>query len=441
MSIELRSLSRDKELVDPSPPRAEPLRQTWLAIAIWAALVVGAHVWGRAINQSHATKVLAPPLFGRFDLRLTMAAVVPALVAALVMRYAPRLAQSLDWRRLLLTTTVVAAAWAVSLAAVDGLHALSAPLENPHDYLSSVQDVGSPAGFVDRYTSELPSYSVHTQGHPPGMVLVLWAMGKVGLGGARPATALIIAVGASAAAASLVALRAVAGERRARRAAPFLALAPAAVWMVTSADALFMGVGAWGIALLAVAAARTSDRLSFVGGLAIGVGLLLSYGVAPLGFVATAVVLVQRRLRPLVVGGAGVLTVLGLFALAGFSWFEGLSATLERYELGIAGQRPQGFFVVANLAAFSLAVGPAVAVSFGRLKDARVWTVVGAAMVALASADLSGFSRGEVERIWLIFVPWMLIACSAFDFRRARGMLGLQAAVALAVQTGVRTPW
>jgi methylthioxylose transferase len=441
MAIDLRNVSRDDELVDTSPSRAVSFGHTWLAVAIWSALAVGVHVWGRVINQSHATKVLAPPLFGRFDLRLTAAILVPALFAALVVRYAPPLAQSLEWRRLLLTTIVVAAGWAVSLAAVDGIRALSAPLENPNDYLSTVQDVGSPAAFVDRYTRELPTYSVHVQGHPPGMVLVLWAMGQMGLGGAWPATALIITVGASSAAAALIAVRAVAGEQCARRAAPFLALAPAAVWMATSADALFMGVSAWGIALLAVAAARRSDRLSFIGGLAIGGGLMLSYGVVSLGVVAAAVVLMQRRFRPLVLGGAGILAVLGVFALGGFSWFDGLTATLERYKLGVAGQRPYGFFLVANLAAFSLAIGPATAVSFGRLKDARIWAVAGAALVALALADLSGFSKGEAERIWLIFVPWVVLSCSAFDFRRARGMLGLQAAVALAVQTGVRTPW
>jgi hypothetical protein len=136
-----------------------------------------------------------------------------------------------------------------------------------------------------------------------------------------------------------------------------------------------------------------------------------------------------------------VLAVLGAFAVAGFWWFEGLAASLERYELGVAGERPYEFFLIANLAAFSLAAGPATAVALGRLRGLPTWAIAGAALVAVAAADLSGFSKGEVERIWLIFLPWVLIACSAFEFHRARGMLGLQAVVALAVQTGVRTPW
>ena len=438
MAIDLRTFARDEDALD---PRMGSFGRTWLAFAAWSALVVGAHLWGRSVNEIYATNVLAPPLFGRFDLRLNAAILVPVLVALLVVWCAPRLAESLEWRRLVAVTLILSAVWALSLAATEGLDALSAPLQNRHDYLSNVDLVESPGAFVDRYTNDLPRYSIHAQGHPPGMLLVLWAMQQAGLGGAGPATALVVAVGASSAAAALVTVRAVADEHRARRASPFLALAPAAVWLATSADALFMGVGAWGIALLAIATARGSDGLAFVGGLVLGLGLMLSYGLASLGAVAVAVVMVQRRFRPLAVGGGGVIAVLGAFAVAGFWWLDGLAATLERYELGIAGQRPQAFFVIANLAALGLAIGPATAMSFWRLRDPRIWVVAGAALVAIAAADLSGFSKGEVERIWLMFVPWVVIACSAFEFRRAREMLGLQAIVALAVQTGVRTPW
>ncbi len=201
-----------------------------------------------------------------------------------------------------------------------------------------------------------------------------------------------------------------------------------------------MGVGAWAIALLAVGARRGSDRLSFIGGLALGVGLMLSYGVASLAVVAVAVVIVQRRIRPLVVAGVGVLAVLGAFAATGFWWFDGLAATLERYELGVAGQRPYAFFVSRTSPPSPWPWARRLRCPSGAL-GAVHGPSSAAALVAVAAADLSGFSKGEVERIWLMFVPWVVIACSAFDFRRARGMLGLQAAVALAIQTGVRTPW
>ena len=70
------------------------------------------------------------------------------------------------------------------------------------------------------------------------------------------AAALCIAGGALAVPAVLVTVRAVADEAAARTVAPFAVLFPGAVWVATSADAYFAGVTAWGVALLALAAAR-----------------------------------------------------------------------------------------------------------------------------------------------------------------------------------------
>lgn len=63
------------------------------------------------------------------------------------------------------------------------------------------------------------------------MPLILWGMNRMGFHGASWAAALMIAGGASAVAAVLVALRNLAGEGAARASAPFLAFAPAAVWV------------------------------------------------------------------------------------------------------------------------------------------------------------------------------------------------------------------
>ena len=46
-------------------------------------------------------------------------------------------------------------------------------------------------------------------------------------------------------------------------------------------------------------------------------------------------------------------------------------------------------------------------------RDRRAWLVVGAALVAVALADLSGMSKAEVERIWLPFAPFVLAATRA----------------------------
>ena len=94
-------------------------------------------------------------------------------------------------------------------------------------------------------------------GHPPGALLTFVWLDRIGLGGGAWAGLLCLLVGSSAAAAIVVAVRAVADEATARLAAPFVAVAPTAIWIAVSADGYFAGVAAWGIALLALAARRT----------------------------------------------------------------------------------------------------------------------------------------------------------------------------------------
>ena len=431
--------ARDEIEIQLEPARFA--RRDATVVFAWVVLIAGVSVGGRIINESFATNLLAPPLFGRFDIRLGPATLIAAAVGVIVVWWGPRVAAILPWRLLLVVTTTVAAVWAVSLALLDGVDALSAPLTGPHDYLASVGRVDSPGVLLESFVDRLETFSLHVQGHPPGMVLTLWGLARVGLGGASWATVLVIVSGASASAALLLVVKSTVGEFTARNLAPFLVLSPAAIWIATSADAYFMGVGAWGMALLALGAQCRSDYLALGGGVVLGLLLFLSYGAAALAPVALVVAWVHGSLRPLLVALAGVLVVMLLFAAGGFWWFEGLSGTVARYEAGVSSQRPLAWFALANLGAFALVLGPATATGLVRLPRAPAAVLTWAALAGVFAANLSGLSKGEVERIWLIFVPWILVACATFDLRRARGMLALQGLVALAIQSGVRTPW
>jgi methylthioxylose transferase len=411
------------------------------AMFAWVFLIAGAAVGGRIINESFATNILAPPLFGRFDLRIGPATVLAAAVGGSIVWWGPRVAATFSWRVLVVATPVAAAVWAVSLALVDGADALTAPVMGPHDYLASAGRIEAPGVFLQSFTDQLDTFSLHVQGHPPGMVLILWSLAGLGLGAPGWAAALMVATGVSTSAALLLVVKSLAGESKARNRAPFLVLSPAAIWIATSADALFMGVGAWGIALLVLGAKRRSDYLALAGGVALGLLLFLSYGAVALGPVALVAAWVHGGLRPLLVALGGVLAVTLVFKTAGFWWFDGLSGTVARYEAGVSSQRPIAWFAVANLGALALVLGPAAAVGLARLRRAPVAALTWAALAGVLAADLSGLSKGEVERIWLIFVPWILVACTTIDLRRARGMLALQGLAALAIQTGVRTPW
>jgi methylthioxylose transferase len=263
----------------------------------------------------------------------------------------------------------------------------------------------------------------------------------------------VVAIGSwgVAVAAVLVTARAVGGELAARRAAPALVLLPAAVWAGTSVDPVFAALGAVAVALAATAVATPRWRLRVLGaGAVFGAGLLCSYGVVPLGLVLVVAVgatvsgtgrRAPAALPVLAAVAVGALAVLGAAAAAGFWWPAGLDATRAAYWEGIGSHRPGVYLtLVGNPAVVAIATGPLVAVGLARLRGAAVnllWLLPAAALVTVAVADLSQLARGEVERIWLPFVPWLALAAPG----DRRGWLAVQVALALVVQSVLVSPW
>ncbi len=435
-------------------PAAPPSRRPWwrapvrwhaiAVLTVWAGVIVAGYRLGYALySQDFRVHIGNAPLVGSQDLRISWRLAAAVLLAAGAVASGPALATRLRWPTLLVASWGGAAAWAAALAAGDGVGALRAPLQGRYEYLAAVDRVGSAGAFLSSFTDVLSTYPTHVKGHPPGFLLLLAVLDGVGLGGAAVAAALVIGVGALTAPAALVALRALAGERSARAAAPFLVFTPAAVWVATSADAFFAGVAACGIALVALAAVAPSGRrrdvLAFTAGVVLGGALHLSYGIAPLGLVVVAVLAYRRAVVVALVAGLGVLTVTAASVAAGFWWLDGLSATRELYHAGIATRRPYVDFLVINLAAFFVALGPAALAGLSRLRDRRVWVLAGAAIATVTAAELSGLSRGETERIWLPFVPWILVATAALG--GSRRWLALQVMLGLTVQATARSPW
>ncbi len=430
-----------------------------VALAAWAGLILAAHVWGeRLVHRIPQTSIFAAPLVARFDPRVSWVVLLPIGVAAVAVLLCPRLVVRLSWGRLLVLAFVLMLAWAVSLALVGGVSELTRPVRLPNDYLRDVPLVGAPGVFLSHFVERIGSYHQHVRAHPPGMVMVLWAMDRLGLGGPGWEAALEILGGAAMVPAVLVSLREVAGERWARSATPFVALAPAAVWIATSADALFAGVTAWAITLLLLSIRRRgprSDALAAGGGVLFGAGMFLTYGSAVLMVIPLIMVVRERRVRPLVMGALGVGVVVLAFGAARFWWLSGLRASVGQYRASVARLRPQGYFWFGNLAAFAIVLGPATAVGLARLRDRRTWLLVAGGLAAMALADATGLSKAEVERIWLPFAPWILLAGSALVPRPAamatavsahsaagmRRWLALTLATGLALQVLLKTTW
>ncbi len=424
------------------------------ALAGWLLLLAVAVVWGHDLLPDGTLNVHAPPFQGHY--RFLPRAVVPGtLLAVLGVVVLPVVAQRLAWRVLPVGAAAAAAAWAVGLAVWDGHDSIGGPLGRAHEYLPAVPRVGNDphaflVGFADAVAHrDLP---VHVNGHPPLMVLVFWAWDRLGATGPGWAGALVIAVGSSAVAAVLVTVRALGDEDTARRALPFLVLAPFAITVATSADAFFLGVGAWSAATLAVALRRGSWPLLVVAGLLAGSLPYLSYGLLPYGAVLAAVGWLGVRRHGLPGGGgrslvgpvvallAGLAVVPAAFTAAGFWWFDGVQATHRAWQLGKGDDRPYLYSLVADLAILGVLVGPATAAALTR-RPGRVPTVLaGSAAVALLLLAVSGVTRLEVERIWLPFAPWLVLLTAGLP-GRARGWLAVNAACALAFQLLVRDVW
>jgi hypothetical protein len=254
-------------------------------------------------------------------------------------------------------------------------------------------------------------------------------------------TALAFLGAAAASVAALVVLDDLAGREAARRALPFVVLAPAALWHA-NADALYAGLALGAVALIVRStAARTQRPVTHgaAGGALFGVALLMTYGVALLAVPVAVVAVTRRRLQPVIVAAGVTTMILLLPALWGYSWLAGLSATKDAYDTTVARFRPYSYFVVANIVVLAIAIGPAIVVAVTRLRDDSARLIVAAGLAVIALADVTGLSKAETERIWQPFMPLALLAGAALV--RQRRWLVLQAATAVAFALYLRSPW
>jgi methylthioxylose transferase len=396
-----------------------------------------------------------PPLHAEWAPRVGWGTAPALLLAVLGVRHGIDIAEALPWRRLLLVVFLAGLGWMLALAFVDGSHGVSQVLGEPYEYLRTARRTSDLHATLQEYVSRIRieagprHWPVHVAGHPPGALTFFVALDRVGLGSGFAAGMVVTALAATTAVAVLVTARVLGAEPLARRAAPFLVLGPAAVWQSVSADAMFAATAAWAIACLALAATRRSLGWSVLAGLLLGCCVMMSYGLPLLGLLAVAVLLAARSWFPLVPAAvASVAVVLG-FAAFGFGYLEALPAIRDRYFEAVGGRRPWAYWMWGDLAALAFSAGPlafagAAQLPRARLADARTRTVAwlsGAAAAMVLLADLSQMSRAEVERIWLPFVPWLLLSCGLLSEEWRRRGLTVQVVLALAVQHLLLTGW
>jgi methylthioxylose transferase len=466
-----------------------------VVVAAAGGLVLAAALVGHQLLADGVHLFLPfPPLLAQWLPHVGPGTPLAVVVAVVVVARGPVWAEQLSWRALPALTAIAAGVWTLSLALVDGWQrGIVDRLTSADEYLHDVPRAPAVSVLLREFAAHILTTAVdpgqtwfwttHVGAHPPGAFLIFVGLDRIGLGGGAAAGLLVIAVGASAAAAVLVAARATGDEPLARRAAPYAVLFPGAVWVGVSADGMFAGCLAWGVALLAVAVGRTGWRAAIAAaaaGLLLGGAMYLSYGLVLGGLLAAAVLVrtgtragrIGRRPRftradgslrgaaRVVVPGdgrsrgidggrwravgfaaAGVAVVVAAFTLAGFSWLDGYAKVRVIYAASIAAARPYPYFVWANLAAVAFAIGPAGVAGLRRVAARPIGPhlIVAAAVAAMLLADLSGMSKAEVERIWLPFSVWTCLACA--ELPHPRRWLAAQAVVALLVNHLLLTGW
>jgi hypothetical protein len=409
------------------------------------AVTVAAGLW-LARHDGRELGLPYPPFIGRWDPAITWWALAAAALLALGIWVAPRLL-ALPPAAFVLAVYGLTLALRLALGATSrgpegwtGMFDLDG-FEGPNEYLPALSALRYGPGFLlDRFAELVPALPVHAAGHPPGLLLIMDALR---LDTPARLAAFLIATGALVAPLAYATGRAVTSERTARLAALLTASAPSVLLFgATSADALYAAAG------MAAAWALADRRLAVraLGAVLLAVASLLAWSLLAIG--AWAAVLAWRRegVRAMVVLGllcaAALVASYALLAAAtGFDPIGTLRATEQVYRSGIASERPYWFWLTGSPTAFLLMLGLPVAwlalraLAAGDDAAIAIFAVLGVAAVA-------GFTKAEVERIWLPFAPLVcLAAATALRERDLRAVLALLAVQALAWELFWNTVW
>lgn len=388
-------------------------------LAVWAvAAAVGLASTVLAVRIHAGLGTAAAPFVGHYRLRLTPLALLAPLVAAAILVLAA--GDRLDRMRLpALGGYLAGLAWTLSLALAGGVSGLTRPLDDEGGFLTDVGRVGDhPLTYLERYADAGIDRPPAVLGHPPGPVLMVWVLRHAGIHGHLALALVLTATGALLVPLVFLAVRGVCGDIPARRYLPVLALAPYALWMAGSMEAVVAALAAG----MLYAGIRASDRTrhgparagwAAACGVLLGVGALFSYSVAWLGLSVACLYFARRRPFLNIATGLGALLPVFAAKLAGFDWLAGLASAHADFASRIVPHRAGLWWSLVSLVVLLLAAGPPLAASARKVRNTPGWPFLVGAACAVLFSILAGLARGGVEHAWLAFFPWLTVAAVA----------------------------
>lgn len=417
-------------------------------IALWAAplsILIGTIAAGYLIRTHEHRRLGAPnaPMYWFTHVHVTWWALPAAIVLAGTVAAAPRMLGS---RRFVWAAAAAALVTRMALnTGRGGPHELIAPLtgqEGRHEYLRTVgRFVDDPVGYL-RHFPELiaTALPIHAAGHPPGPTVILAVLHEAWLGGPWPEAVLILIVGSATVWPLYLLGRELTDELGARLAVLAWVFAPNVLLMsATSMDAVFAFVATCAAVLLI-------RRRAIASGLVVAVASFLSYALLAVPLWALAVLLRGGRARSLVRPGLTALAVfaccyVALWLVTGYDPHAAYMATKHAYGAGVSRQRPEWFWFPGDIAAFLLGLGIPGAILWARALERLDPAATALALVLLAAAG-TGYTKAEVERIWLFLVPLAAVSIGPLMREvRLRPVLLAMALQALVVEMLYGTTW
>ncbi len=293
--------------------------------------------------------------------------------------------------------------------------------------------------YLDRFAELVPSFPINVGGHPPGPLLAMDLFGITTP--ARLAAVCIAAVVVNAPLTTRLATTLGIAADRARLAGVLAALSPSLLLFgMTSLDAVFAALGT-GTAVLLIA-----PRARWLGVVVFAAITFTAWSLLAIGFFAAVVVWQREGLRRALVlaaaCGVAVLLLNGVLALTtGYDALGTLQATHTYYGKSLARIRPYAFWWIGSPVAWAVMLGPVTAAAW--LVAAKRRNAAAVALLAvIVIAAVAGFTKAEVERIWLPFVPFACVAAATvLPVARTRVIAVALVAQGLAVSLLFQTIW
>jgi methylthioxylose transferase len=421
----------------------------------WLSLTaIGLGLTWLAVRGGAQLGTRSAPFLGSYRFTVGFASALAIIVAAAVIFGAQRgRFDELPFPSVLAVGWAATFGWSLSLALVDGVAGLTRSLQSPDNYLTDVPGVGDePLAFIRTFTGHADGHSVAARGHPPGPVLLLWALNRLGLTDRLALGVVIAALGALITPLVLSAVRGVCGELAARRYAPVLILAPYAVWEAVSVDVLVAVLGAAMVAMGVRASAHTrtgwrAGVWALASGVMLGLAALFSYAAPWLGLSVVCLYFARRRAFLNVATGLGALLPVLAAQFTGFIWIDGLAVARADFEARVEPNRSAVWWGGISVVVLLLATGPPLIRSLRRLRNTPGWPFLAGAGVAVAFSILAGLSRGGAEAAWLPFFPWLTVAAVAPQ--RQAGeipsspvlLVAVGGLTAVVIEAMLATPW